>query len=67
MPGTRRHGVGAALIGFAIERAKSLGCRQISVDTNERNAEALALHEKLWFSAVATRWGARRILLRQRL
>jgi ribosomal protein S18 acetylase RimI-like enzyme len=55
MPGARRHGVGAALIGFAIERAKSLGCRQISIDTNERNAEALALYEKLGFSAVATR------------
>ena len=68
MPAARRQGVGGSLIEFAIEQAKSLGCRQISVDTNERNAEALGLYEKLGFSAESPRWsGGRRFLLRQRL
>jgi ribosomal protein S18 acetylase RimI-like enzyme len=68
MPAARRQGVGASLVEFAIEHARSLGCRQISVDTNERNVEAMGLYEKLGFSARSPRWSdGRRILLRQRL
>jgi GNAT superfamily N-acetyltransferase len=68
VPTVRRQGIGAALIDFAIDQAKSNGCKQISVDTNERNAEALSLYAKLGFSGESPRWGGgRRVLLRQRL
>jgi ribosomal protein S18 acetylase RimI-like enzyme len=67
-PAARRLGVGSALISFAFEQAKSRGCLQISVDTNERNAKALGLYEKLGFSAESPRWsGGRQVLLRRRL
>ena len=65
-PAARRIGVGNALISFAFEQAKSRGCLQISVDTRERNIEAMALYEKVGFSAESLSEG-RRILLRRRL
>lgn len=66
LPAARRQGVGRTLMEFAIENARSAGCRQISVDTRERNIEAMALYEKLGFSAESPSEG-RRILLRHRL
>jgi len=67
-PAMHRRGVGRQLVTFAIAQANSRGCKQISVDTNERNAEALSLYGKLGCSAESPRWnGGRRVLLRQRL
>ena len=42
----RRSGLGAALVGLALERARARGCRRIELDTNECNAPALALYER---------------------
>jgi GNAT superfamily N-acetyltransferase len=47
----RRRGLGAALVEQALERARERGCRRIELDTNEANAAALALYERLGFSA----------------
>jgi GNAT superfamily N-acetyltransferase len=46
----RRRGVGEALVQMAIERARDRGSRRIELDTNEDNAAALALYERLGFS-----------------
>jgi ribosomal protein S18 acetylase RimI-like enzyme len=67
MTDARRRGVGTALINCAMDQAKLRGCRQISVDTNERNFAAMELYRKLGFSAESARWeGGRRVLLRKR-
>ena len=47
----RRQGVGAALVHAAIGRAGERGARRIELDTNEDNAAAIALYERLGFSA----------------
>jgi len=49
-PGTRRAGVGDALVTRAIERAAERGARRIELDCNEQNAVALALYERHGFS-----------------
>lgn len=49
-PQTRRAGLGQALIDLALERATARGCRRIELDTNERNAPALALYHRNGFS-----------------
>jgi GNAT superfamily N-acetyltransferase len=46
----RRHGLGAALVQAALERAAERGCRRIELDTSEDNAPALALYERCGFS-----------------
>ena len=40
----RRRGVGLRLIEFAVTRATARGCRTIGLNTNERNAGAVALY-----------------------
>jgi len=47
----RGSGVGRALVELAFERALARGARRIELDTNERNAGAIALYESLGFSA----------------
>ena len=47
----RRTGMGAALVELAVERATERGAKRIELDTNEANAGALALYERLGFSA----------------
>ncbi len=49
--GSRRRGLGRALVSAAIERAGGRGARRIELDTNETNSGALALYESLGFSA----------------
>lgn len=46
----RRAGVGEALLTLAIEVSRSRGAKRIELDTNERNAAALALYERHGFS-----------------
>jgi ribosomal protein S18 acetylase RimI-like enzyme len=48
-PGTRRAGLGAALVQAALERARERNCRWIELDTLEDNAPAIALYERFGF------------------
>ena len=57
----RRAGIGDALLTLAFERAHMRGARRIELDTNERNAAALALYERHGFS-VRSKGGAGRDL-----
>jgi ribosomal protein S18 acetylase RimI-like enzyme len=47
----RRAGLGEALVGAAIERARARGCGRIELDVSESNRAAWALYERLGFSA----------------
>ncbi len=58
----RRKGVGEALVQAAIGRAGERGARRIELDTNEENAAALALYERLGFSARSKSGGGGRDL-----
>jgi ribosomal protein S18 acetylase RimI-like enzyme len=46
----RRGGVGRALVGAGVERARARGCRRIELDVNEQNADALAFYRSLGFT-----------------
>ena len=52
----RRCGVGLQLVAFAITRATARGCRVIGLNTNERNAGAVALYQRLGFRAAREWW-----------
>jgi ribosomal protein S18 acetylase RimI-like enzyme len=64
----RRQGVGRQLVEFAIARAIARGCRTMSLNTNERNAPALALYQALGFVAERAFWkGGRQLWLERPL
>jgi GNAT superfamily N-acetyltransferase len=46
----RRKGVGRALVEACAERSRARGCKRLQLDTNETNAGALALYERLGFA-----------------
>ena len=50
-PERRRLGVGRALVGAAVDRARGIGGVQISIDTLDRWPEALAFWKRLGFRA----------------
>ena len=60
---SRGQGLGRALLAAVLERARARGCARVELDTNERNAPALALYESFGFSASSTRPGEGRNLL----
>ncbi len=60
----RRQGIGRCLVQFAVERARARGCPVISLDTTERNEDALNLYEGLGFSHTSERSGLRMLLRR---
>ena len=60
----RRCGVGLGLVAFAITRATARGCHAIGLNTNERNAGAVALYQRLGFRAERVLWqGGRQLWL----
>ncbi len=68
LSGARRCGRGRQLVEFAIARAVQKGCRLIGLNTNERNAGALALYRSLGFAAERALWnGARQLWLERPL
>lgn len=58
----RRIGVGRALLAYVFDRARSRGCGNIGLTTNERNAGAVALYRALGFKAERVRWDGGRQL-----
>ncbi len=56
VPEARRHGVGLRLVEFAIACATKRGCRSMGLNTNERNADALALYQEVGFRSERPRW-----------
>jgi ribosomal protein S18 acetylase RimI-like enzyme len=54
-PREQRRGIGRALIGFAEERARELGFTKISLYTNARMTENVALYRKLGYVEVGRR------------
>jgi ribosomal protein S18 acetylase RimI-like enzyme len=65
-PGTRRSGLGRALVQAAIERARARECRRIELDTAESNEAALGLYRSAGFDNDAY-GGGRALFLRLRL
>ena len=60
--------MGRALVGAAIERARERGAKRMELDTNERNAGAIALYESFGFSTTnASYEGARDLYFRLHL
>jgi ribosomal protein S18 acetylase RimI-like enzyme len=47
----RRAGLGEALVGAAIERARERGCGRVELDVSQQNRGAWALYERMGFSA----------------
>jgi ribosomal protein S18 acetylase RimI-like enzyme len=50
----RGKGTGAALVGAALDRARSVGARTVDLTSNPRRTEANALYQKLGFAARET-------------
>jgi GNAT superfamily N-acetyltransferase len=55
--------LGGELVEAAVERARARGCRRVELDADSDNSAALALYERLGFSA-DTPSGAKRLMLR---
>lgn len=64
----RGAGLGRALVAAAVEHARERGCRRMELDTNERNAEAIALYESFGFRNATDRYeGGRDLYFRLHL
>lgn len=61
----RRHGLGRALVGHSVERARERGCGRIELDTTEDNHAAIQLYESFGFSSASK--GSRSLFLGLRL
>jgi ribosomal protein S18 acetylase RimI-like enzyme len=68
-PAWQRRGVGRALIGFAEDRARAVGAREITLYTNELMTENLALYPALGYEETGRRSeaGFRRVFFRKGL
>ncbi|WP_030175507.1 GNAT family N-acetyltransferase [Spirillospora albida] len=45
----RGHGVGQAIIGWAIERARERGCRVVQLTTDRQRPDAIRFYQKMGF------------------
>jgi ribosomal protein S18 acetylase RimI-like enzyme len=64
----RRRGVGRRLVQAVVAAAAARGCRKVGLQTNERNAPAVALYGRLGFAAERARWEeGRQLWLERRL
>jgi ribosomal protein S18 acetylase RimI-like enzyme len=64
----RRRGAGQRLVEFAIARAAERGCHSMGLNTNERNAAALALYRRVGFRSERPQWqGGRQLWLNKAL
>jgi predicted N-acetyltransferase YhbS len=52
-PSARRGGIGRALLGEAVERAKAAGCYKVQLVSNKRRAEAHAFYGSAGFESSA--------------
>lgn len=48
------HGIGKAMVQFAVEEGKRLNCKTIRLDTGAQNKPAVALYKKLGFELTGT-------------
>jgi GNAT superfamily N-acetyltransferase len=48
-PDQRRHGIGAVLMGVAVQRARELGCYRVQLTSNVARPEAHRFYERLGF------------------
>ena len=62
---SRAGGLGSALVETAVKRAEERGCARVELDVNEGNGPALALYERLGFSASTKAPGGRDLLMRR--
>jgi GNAT superfamily N-acetyltransferase len=46
----RRSGLGRALVGAALDRARERGCRRVELDVDDDNKPAIALYESMGLS-----------------
>ena len=47
----RRHGIGADMLRYAIERARARGCHLVQLTTDKRRVDARRFYERLGFQA----------------
>jgi ribosomal protein S18 acetylase RimI-like enzyme len=63
----RGHGLGGAILAFALELARERGARRIQLDANAANEPAQALYRRYGFTSFSDPPGGEDLLLRRRL
>ena len=63
----RGTGLGRALVGAAIDRARERGCRRLELDTAEENVPALGLYRALGFRSGGDEPGRLAVFMRRRI
>lgn len=53
-PSRARSGMGSAMVRFAAEQARQMGCRTVRLDTGAQNIPAFTLYQKLGFRLAGT-------------
>ena len=67
-PEMRQKGAGKMLVTFALEHAKSRGCKAMSLDSNENNIASAKIYASLGFVTTSKKWnGGTQILYKKPL
>jgi len=66
-PAKRKHGIGRALIAYALEHAQASGCVSACLDTNEFNLASTKIYRDLGFNEHSHRWNGRQVFFRKSL
>lgn len=66
-PAKRKHGIGRALIAYALEHAQASGCVSACLDTNEFNLASTKIYRDLGFNEHSQRWNGRQVFFRKSL